>query len=46
MAKKKLRRQWTYAPRQPTPTPVPDDFKAGVEAGANDLIERLHITPW
>jgi hypothetical protein len=39
MAKKKPKRTWVWAPRKPTPPPVPDDLKAEVESRANELIE-------
>jgi hypothetical protein len=40
MAKKKPKRQWTWALRKPPPPPpVPDDLKAKVEAKANELIK-------
>src|SRR5215207_305271 len=39
MAKKKPQRRWTYAPRKPTPPPVPEALKAEVQARADELIE-------
>ena len=41
MAKKKPKRTWVWAPRKPTPPPVPDDLRAEVEAKANALIENF-----
>ena len=41
MAKKKKKRTWGWAPRKPTPPPVPDDLKAEVEAKANELIKTF-----
>ena len=35
---KKPKRAWVWAPRKPTPPPVPDVLKAEVEAKANALI--------
>ena len=39
MAKKKPQRRWVYAPRKPTPPPVPEALKAEVQAKADELIE-------
>ena len=39
MAKKKPQRRWVYAPRKPTPPPVPEALKAEVQAQADELIE-------
>jgi hypothetical protein len=39
MARKKPKRTWVWAPRKPTPSPVPDDLKADLEARARELIQ-------
>jgi hypothetical protein len=44
MAKKKPQRRWVYAPRKPTPPPVPEALKAEVQARANELVET-HLKP-